>query len=95
MAASESQDRFSARSFGTGGVLGALCLVLDARHDAGNIQDVHVEDDDEREERVVLEVDRRRERVLLGGERLELRMGTVGRHLRIQGRHVHNFELLR
>ena len=94
----KSQDRFSARPFGAGGVLDARCLVLEARDDAGYIQDVHVEDDDEREQGVVLEVDRRRERVLLGGERLELLFDAcasdLGRQLR-QRRHVDDLELLR
>ena len=98
MGVSESQDRFSARPFGAGGVLDARCLVLEARDDAGHVQDVHVEDDDQREERVVLEVDRRRERVLLGGECLELllhlRPSDLGRQLR-QRRHVDDLELLR
>ena len=50
-----------------------------------DVEDVHVEDDDQSEQRV-LEVDQGRERVLgLGGERLELRLGTRRRHLRIQG----------
>ena len=95
---SESQDRFSARPFGAGGVLDARCLVLEARDDAGYIQDVHVEDDDEREQGVVLEGDRRCERVLFGGERLELllhfRPSDLGRQLR-QRRHVDDLELLR
>ena len=95
MAVSESQDRFSARSFGTGGVLEALCLVLEARHDARDVEDVHVEDDDQSEQGVVLEVDRRRERILGISERLELRLGAVGTGLHLQGRHIHNFELLR
>ena len=95
MAVSESQDRFSARSFGTGGVLEALRLVLEARHDARDVEDVHVEDDDQSEQGVVLQVDRGRERVLFGSERLELRLGAIGRHLRIQRRHVDDLELLR
>ena len=69
--------------------------MLEARDDARDIQDVHVEDDDQSEQGVVLEVDRRRERVLFGGERLELRLGAVGRQLRVQGRHVDDLELLR
>ena len=42
---SESQDRFSARSFGTGGVLEALRLVLEARDDArDNVDDEKIID---------------------------------------------------
>ena len=69
--------------------------MLEARDDARDVEDVHVEDDDQSEQGVVLEVDRRREWVFGLGECLELRLGTRRRQGVFQGRHVDDLELLR